>query len=143
VAAAVDTCRHLLADPGRVRLVHGDLHYANVLTGPRGWVAIDPKPLVGDPEFDLLPLLRNRWTDITATGDPARAVRQRLAVLVDAANLDGDRARRWARVRAVDDALWGLEHHDPVFAATAWAITEALSSTAGNTTLIDGADRTS
>jgi len=127
VAAAVDTCRELCADPGRLRLVHGDFHYANVLTGRRGWVAIDPKPLIGDPEFDLLPLLRNRWADITATGAPGRAVRRRLAVLLDATGLDGEQARQWARVRAVDDALWGLEHHDPGFTATAWAITEALS----------------
>lgn len=127
VAGAVDTCRDLLAGPGRLRLVHGDLHYANVLTGPRGWVAIDPKPRVGDPEFDLLPLLRNRWADITATGDPGRAVRRRLEVLCDATGLDGERARWWARVRALDDALWGLEHHDQAFTATAWAITDAVA----------------
>lgn len=126
IAAAVATCRDLAADPGQPRLVHGDLHYANILTGPRGWTAIDPKPLLGDPEFDLLPLLRNRWADVIAIGHPAPVVRWRLAVLVDAAGFDSDRARRWARVRAVHDALWGLEHHDPVFAAIARAITDAL-----------------
>ena len=126
VPAVVDTCTGLSADPGPPYLVHGDFHYADVLTGPRGWAAIDPKPLVGDPEFDLPPLLRNRWADITRTGDPKRAVRRRLAVLTDIAGLDGDRARRWARVRALDDALWGLEHDDPVFTAIAWTITEAL-----------------
>jgi len=127
VAAAVDTCRDLPANPGRPHLVHGDFHYANVLTGPRGWLAIDPKPMVGDPEFDLLPLLRNRWADITSTGDPRRAVRRRLAALVAAAGQDGERARRWAGLRALNDALWGLEHRDPVFTATAWTITQALA----------------
>lgn len=131
VEAAVRTCRNLAADPGRKHLLHGDFHYANVLTGPRGWTAIDPKPVVGDPEFDLLPLLRNRWTEITSTGEPERAVRRRLAVLVAATGQDGERARRWALVRALDNALWGLEHHDPVFTMIAWTITEALTRGAG------------
>lgn len=50
VAAAIDTCRDLAADPGRPHLLHGDFHYANVLTGPRGWMAIDPKPKRAKPK---------------------------------------------------------------------------------------------
>ncbi len=126
VAAAVAVARDLVVNPGPERLVHGDFHYANVLAGRRGWAAIDPKPLIGDPEFDLLPLLRNRWANVLSTGAPEAAVRRRLAVLTDIAGLHGERAARWARLRTLDDALWGLEHGDPVFTAIAWTIASAL-----------------
>src|SRR5437660_1452079 len=60
------------------RLLHWDLHFENVLAAEREpWLAIDPKPLVGDPGFDVLPALGNRWEEAVATGDPARAIRRR------------------------------------------------------------------
>ncbi len=34
-------------------LLHGDLHHHNLLRGRDGWVAVDPKPLVGEREFDV------------------------------------------------------------------------------------------
>jgi streptomycin 6-kinase len=56
-AAAV---REVVAEPGD-RLLHWDLHYENVLASERApWLAIDPKPLAGDPGFDLCPALDNR-----------------------------------------------------------------------------------
>ncbi|MEU9321710.1 aminoglycoside phosphotransferase family protein [Streptomyces sp. NPDC048295] len=44
-----------LAASGPVGLVHGDLHPANVLSGPGArMVAIDPRPTWGDPDFDAV-----------------------------------------------------------------------------------------
>lgn len=44
-----------LANSGPVGLVHGDLHPANVLSGPGlRMVAIDPRPALGDPDFDAV-----------------------------------------------------------------------------------------
>ncbi|MEV5159975.1 aminoglycoside phosphotransferase family protein [Streptomyces sp. NPDC053728] len=44
-----------LAADGPVGLVHGDLHPANVLSGPDArMVAIDPRPAWGDPDFDAV-----------------------------------------------------------------------------------------
>ncbi|MEU2980556.1 aminoglycoside phosphotransferase family protein [Streptomyces hirsutus] len=44
-----------LAGSGPVGLVHGDLHPANVLSGPGArMVAIDPRPTWGDPDFDAV-----------------------------------------------------------------------------------------
>ncbi|MFF7145845.1 aminoglycoside phosphotransferase family protein [Streptomyces nodosus] len=44
-----------LAGNGPVGLVHGDLHPANVLSGPGSrLVAIDPRPTWGDPDFDAV-----------------------------------------------------------------------------------------
>lgn len=49
-AAAI--AEHLLSNPHEQRVLHGDLHHDNVLYGERGWLAIDPKGLIGDPGFD-------------------------------------------------------------------------------------------
>lgn len=123
---AVTTCRELGPENQRL-LLHNDLHYGNVLAGTRrSWLAIDPKPLAGDPAFEIVPLLRNRWQDLVASGDVPRAVRRRLAVAADAAQVDRERARRWAHARAVEDGLWFLEHHEQRSADISIALTGAL-----------------
>jgi streptomycin 6-kinase len=87
------------------RLVHADLHYGNVLAGNREpWLAIDPKPVAGDPEHAVPELL---WTRVDELEDGA-AIRRLLTVLADSGQLDGDKARGWAIVRCVDYWLWGL-----------------------------------
>jgi streptomycin 6-kinase len=56
-AAAV---REVVGKPGN-RLLHWDLHYDNVLAAERAhWVAIDPKPLAGDPGLELPPTIDNQ-----------------------------------------------------------------------------------
>ncbi|MFI5771277.1 aminoglycoside phosphotransferase family protein [Streptomyces sp. NPDC051658] len=96
-AAAV---REVAGEPGD-RLLHWDLHYGNVLADGAGrWVAIDPKPLVGDPGFELLPALVNRF-------DPA-AVRWRFDLLTRVLGLDRERALAWTLGRLLQNALWDV-----------------------------------
>ena len=93
-------------------LVHTDLHYsnvlsANVLAGDRAdWLAIDPKPLSGDPHFEPAPMLWNRAEELA--GDLRNGVRARFHTLVDDGGLDEDRARDWVVVRMMFNALWHL-----------------------------------
>lgn len=90
-------------------LLHGDLHDRNVLAGLREpWLAIDPKPLSGDPHWEPAPLLWNRWSAAVATGDLRRALRRRLAIVCDVAGLDAARARAFVVVRVVVNALWEI-----------------------------------
>ncbi|MBZ9990059.1 phosphotransferase [Mesorhizobium sp. BH1-1-5] len=56
-AAAI--AERLLADPHAMRPLHGDLHHDNILFGPRGWLAIDPKGVIGDPGFDAANMFYN------------------------------------------------------------------------------------
>lgn len=124
VDAAIGTVRDLGQDQPDT-LVHGDLHFTNVLTSEREpWLAIDPKGYVGDPAYDSITLLRTRFEPLLTAPDPRAAALRRLAVFADAAEVDRDRARRWAQARAVTAAHWGLRHGDP-----AWVIkaTEALA----------------
>jgi streptomycin 6-kinase len=89
-------------------LLHWDLHYENVLANPADgtWLAIDPKPLAGDPGFELLAALHNRWPDVVATGDVARAVRRRFDLMTEVLGLDRDRARSWTLARILQQLIW-------------------------------------
>ena len=113
LSRAVDVARELVLDPGAT-LVHGDLHYGNVLAGTRQpWLAIDPKPFTGHPERSVAELL---WTRLDEAADAA-AIHSLLATIVSAGQLEPDRAYAWAVVRATSYWLWGLENgltEDPV-----------------------------
>ncbi|MGN0064656.1 MAG: aminoglycoside phosphotransferase family protein [Nocardioides sp.] len=87
-------------------LVHTDLHHANVLGRGAEWVAIDPKPLSGDPHCELSPMLLNRFDELA--GDVRGGLRRRFETLVDGALLDEDRARDWVIVRVIANAGWTI-----------------------------------
>jgi len=89
------------------RLIHGDLHYENVLAATREpWLAIDPRPVLGEPEYSLPELM---WRRIDEVDDDA-AIRRLLRVLAEAGELNLDKARGWVLVRCVEYGLWGLRH---------------------------------
>ena len=100
----------LLAQPLDDRLLHWDLHHSNVLAtlDGREWRAIDPKPLAGDPGFELLPALWNRWDAVVATGDVPAAVRARFDLMTEVMSLDREHAVGWTLTRVLQDACWEL-----------------------------------
>ncbi|MCW6008353.1 aminoglycoside phosphotransferase family protein [Micromonospora sp. CPCC 205371] len=98
--------------PGE-RVPDRGLHLANVLAGEREpWLAIDPKPLAGDPAFELLAALHNRWDDVVATGDVPGAVRRRFDLMTEVLGLDRERAVAWTLARVLQNKLWELESDD-------------------------------
>ncbi|OAH15757.1 aminoglycoside phosphotransferase family protein [Streptomyces jeddahensis] len=102
-AAAV---REVAGEPGD-RLLHWDLHYENVLAADREpWLAIDPKPLAGDPGFELFPALDNRFD--------ADEVCWRFDAITDVLGLDRERARAWTLGRVLQNSLWEIEEGRPL-----------------------------
>ncbi|GAA1434580.1 streptomycin 6-kinase [Mycobacterium cookii] len=103
----------LLADAPAPVVVHGDLHYANVMADAAGeWVAIDPKPMAGDPHYEPAPMLWNRMEELSgpgAVGSVRDGLRRRFHAVVDAGGLDEDRARDWVVVRMVLNAGWTVQ----------------------------------
>ncbi|HET6222565.1 MAG TPA: aminoglycoside phosphotransferase family protein, partial [Dongiaceae bacterium] len=86
LAQANSVAQALLADPHDVVVLHGDIHHGNVLDGgERGWLAIDPKGLLGERTFDFVNILRN--PDAAAALTPGRFDRQ-IEVLTAAASIE-------------------------------------------------------
>ncbi|HSS68050.1 MAG TPA: aminoglycoside phosphotransferase family protein [Nocardioidaceae bacterium] len=114
VEQAISLGDDFVADPASVGVaIHGDLHFENVLAADREpWLVIDPKPMSGDPHYEVSPLLWNRWDEIVESGDVRRAVRRRFHAVVDVAGLDEGRARDWVVIREVHNAMWTLHDAD-------------------------------
>ena len=112
IGRALETCREFAADQPNL-LVHGDMNFSNVLKGSRGpWLVIDPKGWAGDPAYDAVNLLRDRWHTLAEQADLAKALTYQLAAFADAAELDRERVIRWVQACAVKDTLWSLEYNE-------------------------------
>ncbi|WP_437518291.1 aminoglycoside phosphotransferase family protein [Sorangium sp. So ce1099] len=111
----LEAVRALLAAPREVVVLHGDLHHDNVLDfGGRGWLAIDPKRLVGERSFDFANLFTN--PDLA---DPSRPVAtepgrfaRRLEIVAEAAGLERTRLLRWVLAWTGLSAAWFLKDGD-------------------------------
>jgi streptomycin 6-kinase len=112
LARAAVTARELLATPREIAVLHGDIHHGNILDfGSRGWLAIDPKGLIGERGFDYVNLLRNPDDEIAMA--PGRFERQ-ATVVSEAAGLERSRLLRWTLAFAGLSAAWILgEGDDP------------------------------
>jgi len=92
VDETLDLLRALSGSQGELVLLHQDLHTDNVLAAEREpWLVIDPKPLVGEREFNLAPIVRDY-----ALGHSRADVLRRLDRLTGELGLDRERARGWA-----------------------------------------------
>jgi streptomycin 6-kinase len=105
VDAATNAIRELAPTQPELVLCHQDFHGGNVLRAEREeWLAIDPKPLVGEPAFDAASLLRDRrW--LLHDGGTRRRIRRRLDLLGQELGLDRERMRGWGIVHAL---AWGV-----------------------------------
>jgi len=106
VADCAAAVAEVAAEPGD-RLLHWDLHDENVLAADRApWLAIDPKPLAGDPGYDLWPAIANRFD--------ADDIRWRFDAMTAVLGLDRDRARAWTLGRLLENSLWNVEDGEPL-----------------------------
>jgi streptomycin 6-kinase len=95
--AAMHYLRDLVATQGEQVLLHQDLHGENVLAAEREpWLAIDPKPLAGEREFSVAPIVRS-----SELGHSKWDVLYRLDRLCSELELDRDRALGWTVVQTM------------------------------------------
>lgn len=91
-------------------LLHGDLHYDNILAAAREpWLAIDPKGLTGEPAYETGVLLYNPYPLLLDAPNRRRTLARRVDQLADELALDRARVRGWGLVRAVLSAWWHVE----------------------------------
>ena len=95
--AAIGYLRELVPTQGEQVLLHQDLHGENVLAAQREpWLAIDPKPLAGEREFSVAPIVRS-----FELGHSKRQALERLDRLCSELGLDRERARGWTIAQTV------------------------------------------
>jgi streptomycin 6-kinase len=117
--AALEALAELAPTQGEQVLLHQDLHGENVLAAQREpWLVIDPKPLVGEREFGLAPIVRS-----FELGATQHDVIHRLDTLSDELDLDRDRARRWALAQTV---AWSEGSYRPQHLRTARWLLQAV-----------------
>lgn len=111
LAHAAATARELLRAPRDVVVLHGDLHHGNVLDagGTRGWLAVDPKGLMGERGFDFANVFCNPDGETAAAA--GRLARQ-ASVVAAAAGLERVRLLQWVLAYAGLSAAWSLADGD-------------------------------
>lgn len=99
----------LASSQRQTMLLHGDLQHYNVLfDNARGWVAIDPKGVIGELEYEVNALLRNPIELPDVFANPV-TISRRLENLTTALNLDHARALHWSYAQSILSAIWDIE----------------------------------
>ncbi|MDX6022202.1 aminoglycoside phosphotransferase family protein [Scandinavium sp. V105_16] len=112
---SAEIAAELLAAPREVIALHGDLHHDNVLDfGESGWLAIDPKGLIGERGFDYANIFTNPdlGNPTVRVAPVAEIFRQRLAIVTGMAGLDRERLLKWIIAWCGLSATWSLERHE-------------------------------
>ncbi|KKC33383.1 hypothetical protein WH91_09330 [Devosia psychrophila] len=87
--------------------LHGDLHHDNILSSDRGWLAIDPKGLIGDPAYELANVFINPVDALHIAADPRR-IAARVDILAQRLGYSRKRILGWAAAHAALSACWTL-----------------------------------
>src|SRR5262245_23860792 len=102
----------LLASSGAPMLLHGDLHHENILSAARApWLAIDPKGLIGEAEYEVGALIRNPLPGLLALRYVTATLSRRFDILVETLGFDRQRMTAWSYAQAVLSAWWHIEDH--------------------------------
>lgn len=121
---AAECAQALLSSQRGVRPLHGDIHHANILFSPRGWLAIDPKGLIGEPAFDAANLFCNPLKgDLRFREDRALSIAAILSRVLECAPA---RILDHAFAFSALSAAWHLEDGSPDEAARSLAVGRAV-----------------
>ena len=95
VEEAIDAIGALVPTQTGLVLCHQDLHGGNILRAEREpWLAIDPKPIVAEPAYDAVALIRDDRPSLAQLS-------RRLDVLAELLDLDRERIRLWGLVKTL------------------------------------------
>ncbi|WP_078061466.1 aminoglycoside phosphotransferase family protein [Legionella saoudiensis] len=115
---AITLRNRLLASPKQLILLHGDLHHDNILKHGNEWLAIDPKGVVGETEFELAAFDFLYINELVTAPDVKKLFEKRVELLALKSGLDAQRIKDWVFVRLILMAVWFMEDNgDP-----SWAI---------------------
>ncbi len=86
LALAEGLIRELFEEDRPQVLLHGDFHHYNILNSERGWLVIDPKGVIGAPEYDVCPYLVNPIEPVPP--DAIRRSQRRMAIFSEEVGFD-------------------------------------------------------
>lgn len=88
------------------QLLHGDLHHENILSAEREpWLAIDPKGLIGEAEYEVISFLMNNLPE----EQPEATIKRRVDLFAEELQLRKERVLAWAFCHAILAAWWCIE----------------------------------
>lgn len=91
-------------------LLHGDLHHDNILSSQRaGWLAIDPKGIVGEPGYDLGAFLYNPIPGLLRMPNPGKVIARRIDQLAEGLGFDRSVVRCWGLAQSILSCVWSIE----------------------------------
>lgn len=107
---AYQTGKELLNSMSEPVLLHGDLHHMNILSATREpWLAIDPKGVIGEREYEVGAFMRNPTLTLTTRMDTKKILTRRIEILTDITGFDKKRIIAWSLYQAVLAAIWCFE----------------------------------
>jgi streptomycin 6-kinase len=104
VARAASLHAELAASQTERVVLHGDLHHYNILEDSRGWLAIDPKGMIGEPAYEAGASLRNPAIILDSA-----ILARRIEICVERLGYDRDRMIGWCFAQAILSAVWAIE----------------------------------
>lgn len=108
-ACAAALAQTLLAQPQAVRVLHGDMQHGNIRHHPqRGWLAFDPKGLIGERTFDAANVLCNPLDMAEVVLSEARFL-EHTRILADRLHVEQARLIAFVYVYACLSFCWSLE----------------------------------
>jgi streptomycin 6-kinase len=113
----------LLADPLDERVLHGDIHHRNIRRSSRGWLAFDPKGVVGERTYDCANTLCNPFRGRPRYDERVHDASRLLtsaAILADALELELRRVLEFTFAYSCLSASWALAIADDD--AAQWAL---------------------
>jgi streptomycin 6-kinase len=101
--------KDFLAENHQPVLMHGDFHHFNILSSERGWLAIDPKGVIGPAGYEVGPFLINPWGDLLSGNNYRQMTKRRIDILHERLGFERERIREWGLAHAVLSAWWSIE----------------------------------
>lgn len=88
------------------QLIHGDLHHFNILSSERGWLAIDPKGVIGPAGYEIGPFMLNPWNNSMDGGRFEVCAKRRIDILSEGLGWEKRKIIQWSLAHAVLSAWW-------------------------------------
>lgn len=107
IKKANKTFEELIASSAQAVLIHGDLHHDNILKSEEyGWIAIDPKGIAAEREYETAAMIRNPYNRMQDLSNLPEILKRRIQILSAELNFDPERIRRWGFAQSVLSGVW-------------------------------------